>query len=133
MPMIANQTFTNISGDMYVRAPHGQIVGPGMTPNMTKSMMFRFCYCNFERFRCHPMLSLGADILRRVVVPNLDIKLHNFEEVFTTKHWIVRIQRISQTRSGIGCTKHMAVAFCPLTRTVRESLEFQRGEKREVT
>ena len=49
MPKIANQTFTNISGDMYISSPYEPVVGPKMTVNMTHSMMFKFCYNNLMR------------------------------------------------------------------------------------
>jgi dolichyl-diphosphooligosaccharide--protein glycosyltransferase len=94
MPKIANQTFTNISGDMYVGSQYEALVGPGMKHNMTGSMMFRFCYHNFKRFQFHPSVAVGTDLMRGVAVPNLDIRLTHFQEAFTTKNWIVRIYRV---------------------------------------
>ncbi|OHS99384.1 Oligosaccharyl transferase STT3 subunit family protein [Tritrichomonas foetus] len=93
MPKIAHQTFTNISGDMYLPR-YGPLVSPGMSKNMTYSMMFRFCYHNFKRFEFHSSVPSGFDLSRFQQVPNLDIKLTNFEEAFTSKHWIVRIYRV---------------------------------------
>jgi dolichyl-diphosphooligosaccharide--protein glycosyltransferase len=94
MPKIANQTFTNISGDMYIPGSNDQLVGPHMTTNMTGSMMFRFCYYNFKRFQFHQSVPSGTDMMRRVMIPNLDIKLSHFQEAFTTKNWIIRIYRV---------------------------------------
>jgi dolichyl-diphosphooligosaccharide--protein glycosyltransferase len=94
MPKIANQTFTNISGDMYISGANEAVAAPHMTHNMTLSMMFRFCYHNFRRFQFHPTVSIGTDLARRTPVPNLDIKLVNFQEAFTTKNWIIRIYRV---------------------------------------
>ncbi|OHT08326.1 Oligosaccharyl transferase STT3 subunit family protein [Tritrichomonas foetus] len=95
MPKIANQTFTNISGDMYMSSPYESIVGPNMRINMTNSMMFRFCYNNFKRYQFHPSLPQGMDLMRYTQVPNLDIKLTHFQEAFTSKHWIVRIYKVN--------------------------------------
>ena len=95
MPKIANQTFHNISGDMYVSSPYEPVVGPHMTVNMTHSMMFKFCYYNFNRFVFHPQIPKGFDLMRQVDVPHLNkIKLTNFQEAFTSKHWIVRIYKV---------------------------------------
>jgi dolichyl-diphosphooligosaccharide--protein glycosyltransferase len=93
MPKIANQTFTNISGDLYQR-DWEMIVGPQMLPNMSQSMMFKFCYNNFKKFQFHPHVRKGTDIARQVEVPYLDIKLQHFEEAFTTQNWIIRIYRV---------------------------------------
>jgi dolichyl-diphosphooligosaccharide--protein glycosyltransferase len=91
MPKIANQTFTNISGDMYI----GQsLVGPGMTSHMSQSMMFKMCYHKFSQFIYHPQMPQGVDIMRRVQIPHLKYTLTHFQEAFTTKHWIVRIFRV---------------------------------------
>jgi dolichyl-diphosphooligosaccharide--protein glycosyltransferase len=93
MPRIANQTFTNISGDMYHNG-WAPLTGPQITQNMTSSMMFRFCYNNFKRFQFHPQVPKGTDISKQVEVPHLDIKLSLFEEAFTTKNWIIRIYKV---------------------------------------
>ena len=95
MPKIANQTFHNISGPMYQMRPYYPIIGPWQTKNMTSSMMFNFCYMDFDRYEFHPMLSKGFDLTRQVEVPHLkQVKLKLFEEAFTTKNWIVRIYRV---------------------------------------
>lgn len=94
MPKIANQTFHNISGDMYQVSPYEPVAGARMTHNMTISMMFKFCYYNFKRFQFHPQVPKGMDLMRYQQIPNLDIKLNLFQEAFTSKHWIVRIYRV---------------------------------------
>jgi dolichyl-diphosphooligosaccharide--protein glycosyltransferase len=94
MPKIANQTFTNISGDMYVASPYEPTVGQGMTVNMSLSMLFRFCYYNFKRFQFHSSVDKGHDLMRGKIIPNLDIKLTHFQEAFTSKNWIIRIYRV---------------------------------------
>jgi dolichyl-diphosphooligosaccharide--protein glycosyltransferase len=94
MPKIANQTFTNISGDMYISSAYEPTVGPHMTVNMTHSMMFRFCYYNFKRFQFHAQVQRGTDLARWVQVPHLDIKLTHFQEAFTSKNWIIRIYKV---------------------------------------
>ena len=96
MPKIANQTFTNISGAMYYPYHRGSIVSESMSNNMTLSMMFKFCYNNFKRFCIHPRLPSGFDIDRSIEVPHLNFKITNFEEAFTSKHWIVRIYRVKK-------------------------------------
>jgi dolichyl-diphosphooligosaccharide--protein glycosyltransferase len=94
MPRIANQTFTNISGDMYIG--RSGIVGEFMTANMTGSMLFKFSYYNFGRFSFHPSMPMGLDMARFVKLPNakLSVRLSLFQEVFSSKHWIVRIYRV---------------------------------------
>ena len=94
MPKIANQTFHNISGDMYVSSPYEPVVGPHMTVNMTHSMMFKFCYHNFKRFQFHPQVPKGFDLMRKVNIPHLDFKLTHFQEAFSSKHWIIRIYKV---------------------------------------
>jgi dolichyl-diphosphooligosaccharide--protein glycosyltransferase len=96
MPQIANQTFTNISADIYAAPKEGGVIASRMARNMTQSMMFRFCYHNFKRFRGGGLGEAGTDLVRQVVVPELDIRLSNFQEAFTTKNWIVRIYRVLQ-------------------------------------
>ena len=94
MPRIANQTFTNISGDMYQPSPYEPIISQKMTHNMTTSMMFKFCYNNFKRFQFHPSVPKGFDLMRYIEVPHLDFKLNLFQEAFTSKNWIVRIYKV---------------------------------------
>ena len=94
MPKIANQTFHNISGDMYISSPYEPVVGPHMTVNMTHSMMFKFCYNNFKRFQFHPQVPKGFDLMRKVNIPHLDFKLTHFQEAFSSKHWIIRIYKV---------------------------------------
>jgi dolichyl-diphosphooligosaccharide--protein glycosyltransferase len=91
MPRIANQTFTNISGRMYESR---QLVGPGMTSKMADSMMFKMCYHNFDRLKIHPNFPDTFDIARQTQIPNVNFKLSQFEEAFTTQHWIMRIYRV---------------------------------------
>ena len=94
MPKIANQTFTNISGDMYLQGYTG-IIGNAQTNNMTNSMLFKFCYHNFIRFRIHPQVQPGFDISRSVqITKGLTFKLNLFEEAYTTKYWVVRLYRV---------------------------------------
>ncbi|KAH0785228.1 Oligosaccharyl transferase STT3 subunit family protein [Histomonas meleagridis] len=95
MPRIANQTFTNISGDMYQVNPYSGPVGEQMTNNMTNSMMFKFCYNNFKRFQLYPTQPKGMDYTRHIIVKDIDnIKLTLFQEAFTTANWIVRIYKV---------------------------------------
>ena len=94
MPRIANQTFTNISGDMYTPSGQGNIVTPVATNNMTQSMMYKFCYNNFKRFQFHPSIPKGTDMMRYGVVQDLGFHLSLFQEAFTSKNWIVRIYRV---------------------------------------
>ncbi|KAK8846302.1 Dolichyl-diphosphooligosaccharide--protein glycosyltransferase subunit stt3a [Tritrichomonas musculus] len=94
MPKIANQTFHNISGNMYQSSPYEPVVGPHMTVNMSNSMMFKFCYYNFKRFSFHPSVEKGMDMTRFTPVPNLNFKLSLFQEAFTSKNWIVRIYKV---------------------------------------
>jgi len=94
MPRIANQTFHNISGDMYQSSPYSHIVGAKMTVNMTNSMMFKFCYNQFKRFQLHPSYQKGTDFARGTTVPNLDVKMNLFQEAFTSKNWIIRIYKV---------------------------------------
>lgn len=95
MPRIANQTFTNISGGLYMQPRQPTLVGAYQTHNMTNSMMFKFCYHNFKRFRFHPSVPNGYDLARRdEIKQGLDIRLKNFEEAYTTKNWILRIYKV---------------------------------------
>jgi dolichyl-diphosphooligosaccharide--protein glycosyltransferase len=95
MPRIANQTFTNISGNMYQATPYDHIVGPRITKNMSTSMLFKFCYYNFIKFKIHQSYNPGFDFSRRFQIPEIEnIRLSLFEEAFSSKHWIVRIYRV---------------------------------------
>ena len=95
MPRIANQTFHNISGDMYQPSPWSPIVGTDMTVNMTNSMMFKFCYNNYKKWTPHPQFRPGFDLTRNTNIPNINsISLSLFEEAFTTRNWIVRIYKV---------------------------------------
>jgi dolichyl-diphosphooligosaccharide--protein glycosyltransferase len=94
MPQIANQTFRNISGDMYQSGPDESCVGQHMTVNMSASMLFKFCYYNFGRFRFPDSVPRGTDMMRKTQIANLDFTLNWFEEAFTSKNWIVRIYRV---------------------------------------
>jgi dolichyl-diphosphooligosaccharide--protein glycosyltransferase len=94
MPRIAHQTFDNVTGDMYT-PPGAFIVGEKMTENMTGAAIFSFWYHNFARYVMSPQLGAGFDLARRTKVPGIEkIKLHHFQEAFTTKHWIMRIYRV---------------------------------------
>ena len=94
MPRIAHQTYDNITGEMYT-PKYSHIVGDHQTENMTNSMMFKFCYHNFNRYQIHPSTPVGYDLTRRTQIPHLDTtKLTLFQEAFTTKNWIVRIYRV---------------------------------------
>jgi dolichyl-diphosphooligosaccharide--protein glycosyltransferase len=94
MPRIANQTFTNISGNMYLG--RSGIVGDFMTPNMTNSMLFKFAYYNFRRFQFHPSVPTGFDMMRGVKLApaKLSFPLRLFQEVSSAKNWIVKIYRV---------------------------------------
>jgi dolichyl-diphosphooligosaccharide--protein glycosyltransferase len=95
MPRIAHQTFTNISGTMYQNSPYEHIIGPRITTNMSASMLFKFCYYNFIRFKLHPNYAPGYDYARRVPVPGVEtLRLFHFEEAFSSKNWIARIYRV---------------------------------------
>ncbi|KAH0786906.1 Oligosaccharyl transferase STT3 subunit family protein [Histomonas meleagridis] len=94
MPRIANQTFTNISGDMYTPRNQGNIVTPTATHNMTQSMMYKFCYYNFNRFQFHPSIPKGTDMMRYGEVKDINFHLYSFQEAFTSKNWIVRIYKV---------------------------------------
>ena len=95
MPKIANQTFTNISGDLYLRAGQQSLVGKEQTDNMTQSMMFKMCYYNFKDFEIFPR-SRKFDLARReFITKGVDnIRFKYFEEAYTTKHWIMRIYKV---------------------------------------
>jgi dolichyl-diphosphooligosaccharide--protein glycosyltransferase len=94
MPRIANQTFTNISGDMYLH-PGGYLVGEKMAVNMTSAAIYKFWYHNFAKFTISPHIPAGTDLTRRSKIHGIEkIKLRHFQEAFTTKHWIMRIYRV---------------------------------------
>ena len=95
MPRIANQTFTNISGDMYIHGHRSSVVGRDMTVNMSSSMIFKFCYNNYKYYRPHQLYPLGYDVARKTEVPNIQhVSFHLFEESYTTKNWVVRIYKV---------------------------------------
>ena len=96
MPKIANQTFTNISGNLYQKRNAYGIVGQSQTDNMTNSMMFKMCYYNFKDFQIHPSVKKTFDLARQQPINKGtdNIKFHDFEEAYTTKHWIVRIYKV---------------------------------------
>jgi len=93
MPKIANQTFTNISGDMYVTRNDG-LIGSHPTKNMTLSMMYHFAYNNFDKFQFHSSLPKGTDIARMARPPTDNLKMTMFEEAYTTKNWIIRMYKV---------------------------------------
>jgi dolichyl-diphosphooligosaccharide--protein glycosyltransferase len=94
MPKIANQTFRNISGDMYLAPNGGYLIGPGMTHNMSSSAMFKFCYNRFAKFNFGGQVPPGVDILRRASIAEVPVRMSRFEEAFTSQNWIVRIYRV---------------------------------------
>jgi dolichyl-diphosphooligosaccharide--protein glycosyltransferase len=85
MPRTANQTFTNISGEMYEEPSNSHLFN---------SMLFKMCYHKFDQFVWHPSLPPGVDIQRERKVRNLNFTLSQFQEAFTTEHWVVRIYKV---------------------------------------
>jgi dolichyl-diphosphooligosaccharide--protein glycosyltransferase len=94
MPKIAHQTFANISADMYLPTEGAELIGPGMSPNMSRSMLLKFSYHNFGKFDFGREVPKGTDVVRYANVEGFNLKLEKFQEAFTSKNWIVRIHRV---------------------------------------
>jgi dolichyl-diphosphooligosaccharide--protein glycosyltransferase len=95
MPRIAHQTFANITGDMYTLPSNSHVVAERMAENMTSATIYKFWYNNFARFQLHESIPKGTDVSRMTAVQGIDkIRLSRFQEVLTTKNWIMRIYRV---------------------------------------
>jgi dolichyl-diphosphooligosaccharide--protein glycosyltransferase len=94
MPRIANQTFRNISDELYIPTGDGPMFGPGMTHNMRTAALFKFCYHRFAKFEFGRGMPAGDDVARRNNMAEIPARLSRFQEAFTTRNWIVRIYRV---------------------------------------
>lgn len=75
------------------------IFNENATLAMTESVLYKLSYFEFNQVRS-PSANVdedpvfGWDMSRRFSIPSKDIKLHNFEHVFTSEAWMVRIYRV---------------------------------------
>ncbi|CAI5744358.1 unnamed protein product [Peronospora destructor] len=70
---------------------------------MTQSVLYKLSYFEFNRAQSLPVKEnedpvFGWDMNRRVRISRHNIDLHNFEHVFTSDTWMVRIYRVKPLR-----------------------------------
>ncbi|KAK1934503.1 Dolichyl-diphosphooligosaccharide--protein glycosyltransferase subunit STT3B [Phytophthora citrophthora] len=75
------------------------IFNENATLAMTESVLYKLSYFEFNQMESPPTNKggdpvFGWDMSRRFSIPSSDIKLHNFEHVFTSEAWMVRIYRV---------------------------------------
>ncbi|KAL3664050.1 hypothetical protein V7S43_010936 [Phytophthora oleae] len=75
------------------------IFNENATLAMTKSVLYKLSYFEFNQMESPPASEgedpvFGWDMSRRFSIPPNDINLHNFEHVFTSEAWMVRIYRV---------------------------------------
>ncbi|KAA8496389.1 Dolichyl-diphosphooligosaccharide--protein glycosyltransferase subunit STT3B [Porphyridium purpureum] len=79
----------------YLTANGEYSIGDDASETLTNSLMFRLSYHRFADVVAPSVESPIRDQNRGTVSKKArDIRLHSFEEVFTTGHWLVRIYRV---------------------------------------
>jgi dolichyl-diphosphooligosaccharide---protein glycosyltransferase len=61
---------------------------------MLDSLMYRLSYYRFAQASAAVTGRYGYDRVRQTDIGLKEFKLHYFEEVFTSEHWMVRIYRV---------------------------------------
>ncbi|KAE9333090.1 Dolichyl-diphosphooligosaccharide--protein glycosyltransferase subunit [Phytophthora fragariae] len=69
---------------------------------MTESVLYKLSYFEFNQVESAPAQEgddsvFGWDMNRRLRIPERDIELHNFEHMFTSDAWMVRIYRVKSS------------------------------------
>ena len=64
------------------------------SPRWLDSLLYKLCYYRYGSMRVENGRPDGWDRVRKAEIGNKDFELETMEEVYTSKHWLVRIYRI---------------------------------------
>ena len=74
-------------------------VDASASPAMRASLLYRLSYYGFDRTQVENGRPRGWDRVRAAEVGLKDIQLDEFDEVFTSEHWLMRIYRLRKPRN----------------------------------
>lgn len=93
MIRIASGVFPQVKEDDFLN--RGQYrIDTGATETMKKSLMYRLSYYRFGEVGGAYGKPSGYDVVRQTELGEKNIKLKNYKEVYTTKHWMIRIYEV---------------------------------------
>ena len=92
MVRIASGVFPHIKEDDFLQRGMYR-VDEGATKTMRDCLMYKLSYYRFGEVMS-PRGGTGFDLVRQAEIPDKNIKLKHFKEVYTTSHWIVRIYQL---------------------------------------
>ncbi|CAG9326737.1 STT3A_3 [Blepharisma stoltei] len=93
MIRIASGVFPHIKEDDFLNRGQYRVDG-GATETMMKCLMYRLSYYRFGQVGGAYGKAPGYDVVRQTEIGLKDYELKNYREVYTTKHWIIRIFEI---------------------------------------
>ncbi|KAG9396377.1 Oligosaccharyl transferase, STT3 subunit [Carpediemonas membranifera] len=94
MVRIGGGEFGDVHEQDYFNSRGQYTVDKSVSKTMRDSLMYRLCFHRFGEVVTDRRFPGGFDRVRNVEIGDKDIKLKNFEEVFTSQHWMVRIYKV---------------------------------------
>lgn len=76
-------------------------VDRGATAAMRESLLYKLSYFRFGSMYTDPGQPSGFDRVRKAEIGSKDIILESFEEVYTSKHWLVRIYKVKDKSNRV--------------------------------
>lgn len=86
----------NIKESDYLSARGIFRIDQGGTSAMTESLLYQLSYHRFATVYTDSGQPKGYDRVRRAAFGNKRFELNSFEEVYTSKHWLVRVYKVKE-------------------------------------